>query len=144
MMKKVLGLAIVIIILLGTMCTLVGCGKKEKQKIVYASIVAGNETNSQALNTKLFQTYEQIINSRAIKSVIEDKYGSVGDIELEYVEDTQMIKVIYVCDDHTDDECINLVNDWIAEFTRRIKELYNVDNTHIIDEPKITTRMIKK
>ena len=98
MKKKVLNLAIIFTILISAMVMVTGCGKKEEEKIVYANIVieTGEQTITTAtLNKDLLNTYEGLINSRAIKTVIEKKYGTVGNIQFEEIEDTQIIKVIY-------------------------------------------------
>ena len=147
MKKRILNLAIIFTILISAMVMVTGCGKKEEEKIVYANIVIESEEQTittATLNKDLLNTYEGLINSRAIKTVIEKKYGTVGDIQFEEVEDTQIIKVIYICDNRTDDECKILLNDWIAEFSRRIKKIYNVKDIKIVDEPQITTRIVKK
>jgi len=147
MKKKVLNLAIIFTILISAMVMVTGCGKKEEEKIVYAKIII--ETGNQVIitskpNKELINTYEELINSNAIKAVIEKKYGTVGDIQFEEIEDTQIIKVIYTCDNRTDDECKILLNDWIAEFSRRMEEIYNVKDIKIVDEPQITSRIVEK
>lgn len=146
MKKKVLNLAIIFTMLISAMCITTGCEKKEEEKIVYANIII--ESEEQSLITtesdkKLLSAYEELINSNAIKTAIEKKYGNIGNIQLEEVEDTQIIKVIYVCDNRADDECKILLNDWITEFSRRIKEIYNDKDIKIIDEPEIATRVKK-
>ena len=145
MKKKVLNLAIIFTILISAMVILTGCGNKEKlkEKIVHATIIIENEGQI-ATTEQLSNTYEELINSKAIKTAIEEKYGSVGNIQFEPVEDTDIIKVIYVCDNRADEECKILLNDWIVEFSQRMKEIYNINDIKIIDEPEITIRTVEK
>lgn len=156
MKKKLFTLVMILGILAISMFVITGCGKKTtEERIVYATIIIENENENQNKkqtisttelkhNKNLLNTYEELINSNAIKTVIENQYGKVGDVQFEDVENTQIIKVIYSCDNHTDDECKPLLKDWITEFSRRMKEIYNIKDIYIVDEPEITTRIIKK
>lgn len=155
MEKRILNLAVIFTMLISTMLILTGCGKKTEERIVYATIIIENEDENQnenqtisttelKPNKNLLNTYEELINSNAIKTVIEKEYGTVGDIQFEEIEDTQIIKVIYICDNRTDDECKILLNDWITEFSRRIREIYNDKDIKIVDGPQITTRIVEK
>lgn len=121
--------------------------KKVKEKIVYASIVIQSEDSdeqSMKSNTEINDTYEALMNSKTIKNTIEEKYGKIRDVEFETVKDTQIVKVIYVCDEHTDEECKKILQEWITEFSKRIEEIYNIENVYIVDNPEITTRMVEK
>lgn len=64
-----------------------------------------NTTITKQTNEQIINTYEALMNSNAIKNVVEEKYGTVNNVEFKTIEDTDMMKVIYVCDGHTDEEC---------------------------------------
>ncbi|MBQ3408754.1 MAG: hypothetical protein IJH12_06105 [Clostridia bacterium] len=151
MKKKVLNFTLVFVVMILIISILTGCGRKTEEKIVYANIVieSVDQNEKQTITTakpnrELLSTYEELINSSAVKTVIEKQYRTIGDVQFEEVENTQIIRVIYVCDNHTDDECKMLLNDWITEFSRRMKEIYNDKDIKIVDGPQITTRIVEK
>lgn len=117
--------------------------KQTGKKVVDALLIIKYEESDENINDEKINTYEKIINSENILKVIEDKYGKVGNIKLELPEDSQLIRVIYVCDNHTDEECKMLLKDWIDEFSSKMKEIYNIKSTYILDEPEITFRIVK-
>lgn len=123
--------------------------EKIEEKIVYATILiqsdAQEESNIKTTQrTKINDTYRALINSKTIKKAVEEKFGTIRDVEFETVEDTQIIKIIYVCDEHTDEECKQILQELIQEFSKRIKEIYDIKDVYIVDKPEITTRMVKK
>ncbi|MBQ3408136.1 MAG: hypothetical protein IJH12_02895 [Clostridia bacterium] len=74
MKKRILNLVTIFTMLISAMVMLTGCGKKVEEKIVYAKIII--ETGNQVIitskpNKELINTYEELINSNAIKAVIE-------------------------------------------------------------------------
>lgn len=123
---------------------------KEEQKIVYSTIIITNSQNNSkdtlkskdlTIDDKMLDTYKQIINSNSIKEIIQKKYKYATEIELEKVKDTEIIKVVYVCDKYSEDECIDIEKMYISEFSKQIIELYNV-NVYIVDEPEISSRIV--
>ena len=110
MKKKVLNFTLVFVVMILIISILTGCGRKTEEKIVYANIVieSVDQNEKQTITTakpnrELLSTYEELINSSAVKTVIEKQYRTIGDVQFEEVENTQIIRVIYVCDNHTDD-----------------------------------------
>lgn len=162
-MKKVFNLILPIIILTFVVFSFGGCTNNlvqnvkvkryqdEIEKITSATIIIMGEY-SKANTTvtdydinqdkKIIKTYEDLINSKTIKKDVEEKYGSINNVELEAVEDTDIIKVIYVCDDHNDEECKQILQELLSRFSKNIKEIYNKD-VHIVDEPEISSRSRK-
>ena len=121
----------------------------EKQKlqgiykqIVYARIrIQENDESTQRTSMKL-NTYEELINSTAIKKVVENKYGKIGNVKFEEIKDTDAIGVVYFCDEHTDEECKQILQELIQEFSKRIKEVYDSKDVKIINEPEISQRSV--
>lgn len=147
-MKKILSCAIILSLLISITVALTGCRKKVEEKIVCSKIIFTKNANSYGNKTitpnkKLLSTYEDLMNSKTIKTEIEEKYGTIGDIKFEEIENTEMIKISYVCDSRTDEEYKEMLNDWIAEFSKKTKEIYDI-KVSIIDEPEITTRLVTK
>ena len=52
--------------------------------------------------------------------------------------------MIYVCDNHSEKECIGIVNKYVKVFLNSIIEIYNIDSTSIVDTASISTRLIEK
>lgn len=123
--------------------------KIDTEKISISSIIISKkDLNSQmivssdlVINDNLLKTYEEIFNSKKIKKEIEKKYGKVNAIEIEQIDDTSVLKVIYVCNEN-EVECININNDYVLEFKKNIVNLYNVD-VIIVDTADITVRKIE-
>lgn len=125
---------------------------KEEKKIVVATIIVSNNQNNNKntitsndlqIDDKMFDTYKQIINSDYIKGKIQQIYKQVNEIELEKVKDTEIIKVVYICDKYSEDECIDIEKMYISEFSKKIEELYNT-KVYLVDEPEMSTRIVRK
>lgn len=132
--------------------------KKEKttEKIIgYEKIAAGTilissrDSISNTITTKdlivskeQIKKYEELINSSLIKEKIKEKYSDVHDIEMESLSNTEVVKLIYVCDKYTENECIDIINKYIYEFSDAMKNMYNIE-INIVDNPEIYTRTIE-
>ena len=119
---------------------------KTEKKIVYAMVIVSKDDNENAARIdsndvnarkKMFETYRELINSNAIKSEVEKIYSNVGNVEMEFIEETELIKVIYTCDNHSDEECKDILKQYITIFSKKIEELYG-EKMYIIDEPEIS------
>ena len=126
--------------------------KSATEKIVSATILISkkNSNDSKIIyeqnieqNKELINTYEDLINSKTIKKIVEKKYGSINNVELKAIEDSDLIKVIYVCDEHTDEDCKQILQELLSEFSSKIKEIYNEKEIYIIDSPEISSRTVK-
>ena len=123
---------------------------KEEQRIVIASIILltaddkNKTTVDVTLNDKLIETYKELINSKTVRNEILKKFPNASKVELENVQGTSILKVIYVCDNYTDEECIDIVNTYISVFKEKVEEIYKVDSINIVDGPSILTRTITK
>jgi len=145
--RKIIDFVVICTMLAGVMFMIAGCGEKKKdertERIVYANILIvnnvqdGTSSGDTKINKQFIKTYEDLMNSKSIKSTIEKIYGNVGDIKVEGINDTDMIRVTYMCGNRTDEECKKLLNDWIKELMLRIDEIYGQKCT-IIDEPQIS------
>lgn len=121
--------------------------EEKKQVIAVATIIIEDESiikdtsKNYTADNQMINTYQELINSAAIKNKIKEKYPKVGDIELKKIKDSDIVKVIFICEEYNEDECIEIENMFLKEFSKRISELYNV-KIYIIDEPAITWRYI--
>lgn len=120
------------------------------EKITTATvIITSNISNDNTVITKqdigqdnkLIKTYEELMNSKTIKKDVEEKYGVVNNVELKCIEDTDMIKVTYVCDEHNNEECKQILKELLSKFSEELKEIYNINNVYIVDEPEISSRV---
>lgn len=163
MKKKILIIASYIILAIVFLLAGITIGKKSenrlqeteaqtliKQKVVEASFLVVNEDSKNSISQDdltisdgLLQTYREIINSQTIKDRIKEKYPNINDIELERVPNTAVIKAIYVCDYYNEEECIEITNEYIKEFSERLSEIYNIKNIYIFDRASITNREIE-
>lgn len=119
---------------------------KTEKKTVYAMVIVSKDDNKNVSTTdandsnvrkQMFETYRELINSNAIKSEVEKKYSKVGNVEMEFIEETELIKVIYTCDNHSDEECKDILKQYLTVFSKKIEELYG-EKMYIIDEPEIS------
>lgn len=122
--------------------------KTEKISVSTLIINSNNTHNSISINDltiddNLLITYNKIINSKNVKKEIKEKFSNVKEIELEKIEDTEIIKTIYVCDKKNEKECIDINNEYVYLFSNVINDIYNV-NISIVDKATITTRIIKE
>lgn len=117
----------------------------KKEKITSATILIQENDKEEVSNKskQFYYTLEDLMNSKMVKSVVEEKYGEIGNVKFEIIEDTQIIRVIYVCDNHTEEESKQILQELIQEFSKRIEEIYDL-NVYIIDEPEITIRGVKE
>ena len=114
--------------------------EQKRQRVVVATIIIEDEANVSDTSRKytsddqMFNTYQELINSPTIKNKVKEKYPKIGDIELEKVKDSDIVRVVFVCEEYSDDECIEIENMFLKEFSKRISELYNI-KIYMIDEP---------
>ena len=93
------------------------------------------------MDDKMFFTYKEIINSNVIRNKVKQKYPNAKDIELEKIENTEILKVIYNCNNVEEKECIDINNYYISIFLDNITKIYSVD-VSIIANATISTRII--
>lgn len=122
-----------------------------EQKIAVTTFTISSDDNKKfissediSLNNKLVNTFREVINSNLIQNKVNEQYPNAGNIELETVKDTGMLKAIYVCDNYSDKECIDITNKYVELFKKYIVEIYNIDNISIINSASISTRLIEK
>lgn len=122
-----------------------------EQKIAVATLTIGNNDNTASISSedinidnKLVDTYRAVINSNQIQNKVKEEYPDIGNIELEVIENTGVLKAIYVCDNYSDQECIEIVKKYIEIFSDRMAEMYNIDKISILEPATISTRLIEK
>lgn len=122
-----------------------------EQKVAVATFMIGSNDNKAYISSeditidiKLVNTYRTVMNSNVIRNKVKEKYPNVGNIELEVIEDTGILKAIYVCDNYSDQECIEIVKKYIEIFSDRVAEMYNIDKISIFEPATISTRLIEK
>lgn len=122
-----------------------------EQKIAVATLIIGNNDNKASISSedinidnKIVDTYRAVINSNQIQNKVKEEYPDIGNIELEVIENTGVLKAIYVCDNYSDQECIEIVKKYIEIFSDRMTEMYNIDKISILEPATISTRLIEK
>ncbi len=122
--------------------------KTKEEKISVASIMISENAvdtnisiNDITISSELFNTYAEIFNSNAIQKELKKKHLKLHDIELELINNTSIIKTIYVCDDN-EQECIDINNEYINLFKKNIVNLYNVSAVQV-DSAVISTRVVE-
>lgn len=98
-------------------------------------------TQDVTLNSKLIGTYSQIVKSRSVVEDVKNKLElkeSIGNIvskiSVSKVENTDMIKITIT--DSNPEKAKTIANEIAKVFSKRIKELYNIDNIKVVDEAK--------
>lgn len=124
----------------------------ETQKIAVSSFIVvlndEEETNIASSDIKIdsrwLNTFNKIINTSTIKEEIKKTYPNVKDIELKLMDNTEVIQAIYVCENYTEEECIDINNKYVSEFSKHIVEIYNISNIYVLDKANISERIVKK
>lgn len=118
-----------------------------KTTLVLASANGGETGNAITttdvnLNSKLVSTYSEIVKSDAVVgSVIQNLNLSIKDNELKKmvsvsaVEDADIIKITVT--NENADEAAKIANEIAKVFTEKVKEIYNINNVHIVDEAEV-------
>lgn len=99
-------------------------------------------TTDITLNSKLVSTYSELIKSKnVIRQVIDNLEINMGEEELRKnisvnaVTNTALIKITVTTGNASD--AANIANEIAKVFTKKVEEIYNMDNVHVIDEAKI-------
>lgn len=97
-----------------------------------------------AVNTKLIATYKELITS---KSVISEVISNLGmnmsenqlkrNITVTSVDNTSLIEIKVV--DSNPENSSKIANETAKVFTKRISEIYNINNIQSVDEAQIPT-----
>lgn len=124
---------------------------KINQKIAVSTFIINSNsaensisTSNITINTNLLSTYRELINSRTVQNEVRKEYPNAGNIELETLNDTGVLKAIYICDNYSEAECIKILNKYIKIFGEKVVEIYNINNISILDSASITTRLVEK
>ncbi|MBE6149791.1 MAG: hypothetical protein E7170_03620 [Firmicutes bacterium] len=122
-----------------------------EQKIAVTTFIISGSDNKPfissediSLNNNMIDTFKEVMNSNLIQNKIKEQYPNVGNIELEVVENTEILKAIYICDNYSDKECIDITNKYVELFEKNIADVYNIDNISIVDFASISTQLIEK
>ena len=99
-------------------------------------------TTDITLNTKLISTYNELIKSKSVlRQVINNLGIDISEEELKNnitvstVENTSLIKITVTTKDANNSA--NIANEIAKVFTERVKEIYNINNVHIVDDAKV-------
>lgn len=96
------------------------------------------------IDKNLFESIIAIINSETVKNKVKEEYPNVNNIEIERIENSNLFKLIYVCDNYSEKECIEIANKYYESFKENITTIYRINDIYIIDEATIGTRIIEK
>lgn len=99
-------------------------------------------TTDITLNTKLVTTYSELIKSKTVVRQVIDNLGINIDeeelrnnITVNAVTNTSLIKITVTTQNASDSASI--ANEIAKVFTKKVEEIYNIDNVHIVDEAKV-------
>ena len=96
------------------------------------------------IDKNLFGSIVSIINSETIKKKVKEEYPNVNNIEIEKIGDSNSFKLIYVCENYSEKECIEIVNKYYEVFKENMTTIYRINDIYIIDGATIETRVIEK
>ena len=115
------------------------------------SSASGNETVNTSnsitttditLNTKLLTTYSELIKSNSvIRQVIENLKIDISedelrnDVSVTAVTNTSLIQIVVTTENAEDSA--KIAKEITNVFIDKIKQIYNMDNVHIVDEAKV-------
>lgn len=97
------------------------------------------------LNQKLIATYGEIIKSRSVAKEVIEKLGLnmtaeqlISGITVSSKTDTEILKITVK---NADNNLAPKIASTLAEvFTKKVKEIYNIDNVSIVDEAEVPTK----
>ncbi len=118
-------------------------------KLTFAIDIDAEEKSSYSvqdltIDKNLLGSIVSIINSEAVKKKVQTKYSNVNNIEIEKIGDSNSFKLIYVCENYSEKECIEIVNKYYEAFKENITNIYKINDIYIIDETTIDTRITEK
>lgn len=119
--------------------------KSEKVSMSTFIINRNNDMNTSysskdlMIDNSLISTFIEVINSSGIKNEIKQEYSKINDIELQMRNNTGIIQAIYICEDYSEKDCIDINNKYVSLFVDKIDEVYNVEAS-VIDQASITMR----
>ncbi len=97
-----------------------------------------------SLNSKLVSTYSELIKSKNVLREVMTNLGIQMEeevlkkyITVSAVEDTELIEIT-VTNENPDSASI-MANEIAKVFTKKVKEIYNINNVQIVDEAEIPT-----
>lgn len=114
-------------------------------------VKSSNESNSTItqtdilLNQKLIGTYSEIIKSRSVAKEVIDSLGInmsveelISSITVSSKTDTEILKISVK---NADNQLAPKIASTLADtFTKKVKEIYDIDNVAIIDEAEVPTK----
>lgn len=124
-----------------TTLVLAGTASSTDQNQVSESITTADLT----INSKLVATYSELVKSKNILGQVISNLGINIDeeelrenVEVTSVEDTELIEI--TVSNENADYAAKIANEIANVFTERIaKEIYNINNVHIVDEATVET-----
>lgn len=114
-------------------------------------VKSNSESNSSitqtdiVLNQKLIGTYSEIIKSRSVAKEVIDSLGIdmsveelISSITVSSKTDTEILKITVRNDDNN--LAPKIASTLADVFTKKVKEIYDIDNVAIIDEAEVPTK----
>lgn len=114
-------------------------------------VKSNSESNSSitqtdiVLNQKLIGTYSEIIKSRSVAKEVIDSLGIdmsveelISSITVSSKTDTEILKITVRNDDNN--LAPKIASTLANVFTKKVKEIYDIDNVAIIDEAEVPTK----
>lgn len=128
--------------------------KEVEERYIMSSILVTNKqdstNNSGTMRTESMSETElneikNVFISDNVKGKVKQLYPKVGNVELTPVKDTKIVEIIYVCNEYSDEECLDILNKYIEYFSETMKNK-GYENVHIIDRAELPprTRIIEK
>jgi capsular polysaccharide biosynthesis protein len=99
-------------------------------------------TTDITLNSKLVSTYSEIVKSKTVLREVISNLGIDMDeevlkkqISVSSVEDTELIEIAVTNENASD--AAKIANETAKVFTKKIAEIYNINNVHTVDEAEM-------
>ncbi len=101
-------------------------------------------TTDVTLNSKLVSTYSEIVKSKNIlRQVISNLSINISEetlknnITVTSVKDTELIEITVSNENAT--YAAKVANEIAKVFTEKVKEIYNINNVHVVDEAEVSS-----
>ena len=101
-------------------------------------------TTDITLNSKLISTYSELVKSKNVLSQVISNLGIDvkeenlrGNVTVSSVKNTELIKIVVTNENPSYAE--KIANEIAKVFTKKVSEIYNINNVHIVDEAEVAT-----
>ncbi len=106
---------------------------------------SGTMSRKENMSETELNEIKNVFISDNVKGKVKQLYPKVGNVEITAVKDTKIVEVLYVCDEYSDEECIDILNKYIEYFSEVIKN-NGYENVYVVDRAELPpqTRIVEK